>query len=337
MRFFMVWVLRLGLVLSALGLGVTAQAAEFVIKVSHAVPPQSPLHKALLAFKKEVETATNKRVEVRVFHSGQLGGQRESLEAAQTGAIEMVAAPNGVLAAFDPDFQLVDIPFQFDTLDQARTFLDGPGEKMLFPSLAKADLVGMAIWEQGFRNVGTTKKQVVSVADMKDLHLRTMEAPLHITAWKALGANPTPLGWGQVYTAMEQGLLDAVENPSYVFTQSKISETIHYYTITQHIYDPLVIVGSKKFFDAMPADLRAIVMEKIKGLTNMERQLAADDVVAAEAEMTKKGIKVVKLDSAQRQALAQVAQPAVLADLNRSLGEARVKAWQDALRQQAAR
>ena len=313
---------------------IAAHAADYVIKIAHSVTPTAPVHKALLQFKKDVETATDKRVEIRVFHSGQLGGQRETIEAAQAGAIEMVAAPNGVLASFAPDFQLVDIPFQFDTLAQARGFMDQTGEKILFPSLEKANLVGMAIWEQGFRNLGSTKKPVIGLADMKSMHIRTMEAPLHIEAWRSMGANPTPMGWGQVYTAMEQGLLEAVENPSYVFTQSKISETIKYFTVTQHIYDPIIIVGSKKFFDTMPADLRTTVIAKLKALTSFERQLAESDVVEAEKIMEKKGIKLTRLDAAQRGVLAAASQPPVVATLKKSLGETRVTVWQSAVRKQ---
>lgn len=323
--------------MAALCLQLPAHAADFVIKVSHAVTPAAPVHKALLQFKRDVESASGKRVEVRVFHSGQLGGQRESIEAAQTGAIEIVAAPNGVLAAFAPDFQLVDIPFQFETLEQARAFLDGPGEKMLFPSLERANLVGLAIWEQGFRNLGSTKKQVATLSDMKNLHIRTMEAPLHIEAWRSMGANPTPLGWGQVYTAMEQGLLEAVENPSYIFTQSKISETIRFFTVTQHIYDPIVLVGSKKFFDSLPADLRGMVLEKIKAITPAERQMAAADVVDAEAQMAKRNIQIVRLSAPQKESLASASQPAVLAKLKSSLGEQRVAAWTSAVKQQAGK
>jgi tripartite ATP-independent transporter DctP family solute receptor len=324
-------VMRIVFASAALFACMASQAADHIIKVSHAVPPSAPLHKALLQFKSQVEAATNKRVEVRVFHSSQLGGQRESLEAAQTGAIEMVASPNGVIAGFAPEFQLMDIPFQFETLEQARNFIDRSGEKLLFPSLDKAGLVGLAMWEQGFRNLGTTKKPVSSVADVRNMHIRTMEAPMHITAWRATGANPTPLGWSQVYTAMEQGLLEAVENPSYVFTQSKITETIKYFAISKHLYDPIVITGSKKFFDKLPADLRAIIVDKLRGLTASERKLAEADVAEAELEIAKKGIKVTTFDAKQRKDFLDASQPAVLKELNTSLGAPKVAAWQAAV------
>lgn len=308
-----------------------ALAADYVIKVSHAVPPNAPLHRALLQFKEQVEKESAGRLEIRVFHSGQLGGQRESVEAAQTGAVEIVATPNGILASFVPDFQLIDIPFQFETLDKARTFLDVTGQKMLFPALASANLVGLAVWEQGYRNIGSVKKPVTDLADMSKLNIRTMEAPLHIAAWKALGANPTPLGWGQVYTAMQQGLLDAVENPSYIFTQSKIHETIHYFTVSHHIYDPILMVGSKKYFDTLPADLRTIVFERMRGLTATDRAMAEADVVQAEKEMESGGIKIRRLSAEERKILASASQPAVIKELEASLGSEKVAQWQEAV------
>src|SRR5690606_37667033 len=164
---------------------VPAVAADYVIKVSHAVTVKHPGHKAMEIFKEKVESASEGRIEVRIFHSSQLAGQREGVEGLQSGTVEITLTPNGIAAAFDPTFALLDIPFQFDSAAHARKFLDNGGEKMLFANLGKVGLVGLAAWEQGFRNLATVKAPAMKAADMQGLKLRTMEAPLHITAWKA--------------------------------------------------------------------------------------------------------------------------------------------------------
>src|SRR5690606_20376579 len=167
------------------GAAPAAMAADYVIKVSHAVTVKHPGHKAMEAFKQKVEAESEGRIEVRIFHSSQLAGQREGVEGLQAGSIEITLTPNGIAAAFDPTFALLDIPFQFDSAAHARKFLDNGGEKMLFANLGKVGLVGLAAWEQGFRNLATVKAPAMKAADMQGLKLRTMEAPLHITAWKA--------------------------------------------------------------------------------------------------------------------------------------------------------
>jgi tripartite ATP-independent transporter DctP family solute receptor len=252
--------------------------------VSHAVTVHHPGHKAMEKFKEQVEAGSKGQIEVRLFHSSQLAGQREGVEGLQAGSIEITLTPNGVAAAFDPTFALLDIPFQFADAAHARRFLDKGGEKMLFANLDKVGLVGLAAWEQGFRNLATVKAPALKAADMRGLKLRTMEAPLHITAWKAVGANPTPIGWAQVYTSLQQGIIDGVENPSYIFSQTPVHEQLKFLALTKHIYDPILVLGSKAFFDKLPADLRQLVASKLSALTPLEREYVDADVIKAETK-----------------------------------------------------
>src|SRR5699024_9697225 len=217
-----------------------AVAADYVIKVSHAVTDKHPGHKAMEVFKEKVEAESDGKLEVRIFHSSQLAGQREGVEGLQSGTVEITLTPNGIAAAFDPTFSLLDIPFQFDDVEHARRTLDAGGSSMLFENLSEAGLMGLAVWEQGMSNLGTSRAPATDPSELKGLRLRTMEAPLHIAAWKSLGANPTPIGWAQVYTSLQQGVIDGVENPSYIFSQTPVHEQIKYLALTEHIYDPIL-------------------------------------------------------------------------------------------------
>lgn len=327
---------RHALVLAAatclVALGSPAWAAKYVIKVSHAVTVHHPGHKAMEKFKEQVEAESKGQIEVRLFHSSQLAGQREGVEGLQAGSIEITLTPNGVAAAFDPTFALLDIPFQFADAAHARRFLDKGGEKMLFANLDKVGLVGLAAWEQGFRNLATVKAPALKAADMRGLKLRTMEAPLHITAWKAVGANPTPIGWAQVYTSLQQGIIDGVENPSYIFSQTPVHEQLKFLALTKHIYDPILVLGSKAFFDKLPADLRQLVASKLSALTPLEREYVDADVIKAETkDLPGFGMKVLDVPPAAMAELAAASQPPVLKDVERRVGAPTLKNWQAAV------
>lgn len=306
-----------------------AMAADYLIKVSHAVTTKHPGHKALEIFKEKVESESQGRLEVRIFHSSQLAGQREGVEGLQSGTIEMTLTPNGIAASFDNTFSLLDIPFQFSDSAHARRMMDDKGEEMLFANLDKAGLVGLAVWEQGMRNLATAKAPAVIAKEMAGLKLRTMEAPLHITAWKSLGANPTPIGWAQVYTALQQGVIDGVENPSYIFSQTPVHEQLKYLALTEHIYDPILVLGSKAFFDRLPDDLRTLVTQTLKSLTPQEREFVDADVKQAETvDLPGHGMEVLAVSEESKAELAQLSGPPVLADVESRVGADVLKQWQ---------
>jgi len=319
-------------VTSLVGLSTPAWAAKYVIKVSHAVTVHHPGHKAMEKFKEKVEADSKGQIEVRIFHSSQLAGQREGVEGLQAGSIEITLTPNGVAAAFDPTFALLDIPFQFTDAAHARRFLDKGGEKMLFANLDKVGLLGLAAWEQGFRNLATVKAPALKAADMRGLKLRTMEAPLHITAWKAVGSNPTPIGWAQVYTSLQQGIIDGVENPSYIFSQTPVHEQLKFLALTRHIYDPILVLGSKAFFDKLPAELRTLVTSTLSSLTPLQREYVDADVIKAETkDLPGFGVKVLDVAPAAMTELAAAAQPPVLKEVERRVGAPTLKTWRSAV------
>lgn len=319
-------------VTSLVGLSTPAWAAKYVIKVSHAVTVHHPGHKAMEKFKEKVEADSKGQIEVRIFHSSQLAGQREGVEGLQAGSIEITLTPNGVAAAFDPTFALLDIPFQFTDAAHARRFLDKGGEKMLFANLDKVGLLGLAAWEQGFRNLATVKAPALKAADMRGLKLRTMEAPLHITAWKAVGSNPTPIGWAQVYTSLQQGIIDGVENPSYIFSQTPVHEQLKFLALTRHIYDPILVLGSKAFFDKLPAELRTLVTSTLSSLTPLQREYVDADVIKAETrDLPGFGVKVLDVAPAAMTELAAASQPPVLKEVERRVGAPTLKTWRSAV------
>lgn len=306
---------------------VASAADSYEVKVSHAANTKHPLHKMLERFERLAEERSDGRLDITIFHSGQLAGQREGVEGLQLGTIEIVAIPNGVAAAFDPAFMLLDIPFQFENLEHARRVMDGAGKDLILSGLGEAGLVGLELWEQGYRNLGTSNRPVGSVADVKDLKLRTMEAPLHVAAWRALGANPTPMGWASVFSSLQQGVIEGVEIPSYLFTQTGVHEVVDHVILTHHIYDPVVMLASKRWFDGLPADLQKIVVETMRELTPEQRELNQADVVEAERQLPGLGVEVTELSQERLGEFARAAQGPVIEEVRRAVGDAKVDDW----------
>jgi tripartite ATP-independent transporter DctP family solute receptor len=319
----------LALVVGAAGVSLpdTTVAETIKVKVAHVDTVEHPKHLAFLKFKKLVEERSEGRLDVTVFHGGQLGDERENIEGAQLGTVHLACVSNGVMVPFSQKFMLLDIPFLFEDYEQARAIIDSKGQALLFEGLNDIGLVGLAIWEQGYRNISTSKKAIRSLDDIEGLKIRTMEAPLHVTAFRGLGSNPTPMSFSQLYTSLQQGVVDGQENPLYVLTQEKFYEVQDYVVLTRHIYDPMPVIASKKWMDSLPPDLQQIVIEAMVEVTSYEREVAEALVEQAAKELPGLGVEVVSLTPEARARFRGAAQPPVLEQVRSSLGDKTVDDW----------
>lgn len=313
--------------LAALGgpLAVVAAQAE-TIRVGHADNEAHPKHLAFLKFKELVESASNGEITVEVFPSGQLGGEREMVEALQSDALQITCVSNGVMSAFSEPFMLLDIPFLFENESQAHAAIDG-AQSVLFSELDAIGLHGLAVWEQGFRQVSSASKPVQSMADLEGLKLRTMEAPLHVEAWRALGANPTPMSWGQVYPSLQTGVIDGQENPLYVVTQENLFEVQRYVSLTNHIYDAMPVVASGSWWDTLSEEDKQIISDAMAEATVYERGLVGAEVAKAAEELAEHGVEVVEVPQDVLAEMKRTAQPPVVAEVRAELGDALVDQW----------
>lgn len=245
------------------GAAVSAVAPEIVLKLGHVVATGHPYHAAATDFARLVGERTGGRVRIDVFPSGQLGpGEREEIEALQLGGIDLVVSGTAVMANFLRDFAVMDLPFLFRDYRQVDAVLDGPVGKALLERLDRAGLniTGLALWEQGFRHLSNSRRPVHTPADVRGLKIRVQENPIHVDAFNALGASATPMAWGEVYTSLQQGVIDGQENPLPVFTSQKIYEVQKHLALTGHFYAPAIIVASGKRFGELPADVREVML-----------------------------------------------------------------------------
>ena len=192
------------------------------------------------------------------FPSSGLGGEREVIEGLQLGTVEATIVSSGTLANFAPDTGVFDIPFLFRDLAHARAVLDGPIGQEILAKFDDVGLHGLAWGEQGFRHITNNRNAIETPADVQGLKIRTMENPVHLTAFNAMGAAPTPMAWPEVVSSLQQGVIDGQENPLSVIVSVKLDEVQEYLTLSGHVYSPAMLLVSKPFWEGLDASQKAI-------------------------------------------------------------------------------
>lgn len=280
--------MKLRTVLSTLVLGCcvfAAQAAEpVIIKFSHVVAPNTPKGKAAEKFKRLAEERTNGRVRVEVYPNSQLYKDREEMEALQLGAVQMLAPS---LSKFGPlgvrQFELFDLPYIFPNKETLYRVMDGDIGKRLFALLEPKGILGLAFWDNGFKQM-SANRPLRRVEDFKGLKMRIQSSKVLEAQMKALGANPQVMAFSEVYTGLQQGVVDGTENPmSNLYTQ-KMHEVQKHLTLSDHGYLGYAVIVNRKFWEGLPPDLRAILEKAMQDATEYEREIAQkenDDALAA--------------------------------------------------------
>jgi len=270
--------LRASLLALALGLAAfTVQAAEpIVIKFSHVVAPDTPKGRAADYFKKIAEERTKGAVKVEVYPNSQLYKDREEMEALQLGAVQMLAPS---LAKFGPlgvrAFELFDLPYIFPNKETLYRVMDGDIGKKLFTLLEAKGIYGLAFWDNGFKQM-SANKPIRIVEDFKGLKMRIQSSKVLEAQMKALGANPQVMAFSEVYSALQQGVVDGTENPmSNLYTQ-KMHEVQKHLTLSDHGYLGYAVIVNKKFWDGLPGDVRGQLEAAMKEATDYANKIAKE-------------------------------------------------------------
>jgi TRAP-type transport system periplasmic protein len=282
------WIVALGMALSS------SAWAQTTMRMSISAAQNSHQGVGIDAFAKVVEQGTNGRIKIQNFYSGALGGERESIEAVQLGTQELTLTSTGPVPNFVPETKILDIPFLFRDKAHAHAVLDGPiGDELL----TKFDAKGFKalIWaENGVRHMTNNKRAVNVPEDLKGLKMRTMENPIHIAAYKAFGIVPTPMAFPEVFTALQQGTVDAQENPLSVILFAKFSQVQKHLTLTGHVYSPAVILMNKGTWDKLSAGDKAVFMDAAKAAVKANRARVAEDDAKGVAELRSQGMQIVE-------------------------------------------
>lgn len=276
-----------------------AQAREF--RAADVQPPDYPTVTALNYMSSELSQLTHGKDTIKVFPSGQLGSEKDTIEQIELGALDFLRINTGTLNTICPDMTVPVLPYVFKSVDQMHRVLDGPVGDQLLASCEKYGMVGLAFYDSGARSF-YTKKPVQSLADLKGLKIRVQQSDVWVDMVKLLGANPTPIDYGEVYTGLKTGLIDGAENnwPSYQTTHHY--EAAQYYVLDEHSMAPEVVVMSKKLYDSLSADEQTDIRKAAKDSVPYMRKLWSDLETKSQDIVTKAGVHVVQVDKAPFQA-----------------------------------
>ncbi|MEP2203309.1 MAG: TRAP transporter substrate-binding protein, partial [Tateyamaria sp.] len=279
-----------------------ALSAQTEVKIGYALAPDSHYGVAAQKWQEVVEAETDGKFSFRHFPSSGLGGEREVVEGLQLGTVEATIVSTGTLSNFVPATGVTDIPFLFRSLDHARRVLDGPIGQDILAEFDGAGMVALAWGEQGFRHITNNRNAIHTPADVEGLKIRTMENPVHLAAFDAMGAAPTPMAWPEVISSLQQGVIDGQENPLSVIVSVKLNEVQKYLTLSGHVYSPAMLLVSKPFWDGLDDDQKA-AMEKAATQAAAAMRGYVDNVETSGVETLKeRGMEVNALSAEEKAA-----------------------------------
>ena len=290
----------------ALGAALPAAAQTITLKASHSAAPTEPFQVGMADFAKRVLEGTNGRVIINIFPNNQLGNEREVTEGLQLGLVDIANPSNAVLTNFVPDLVALDMPFLFRNPEHVERMFDGPLTDAVAEAVAKKGYVLLGLYTAGTRHI-MTKKPVNSLADLKGQKIRVMQNNAHVETFKMLGANPTPLAYGELYGALQSGVVDGAEAANTNYHAQKFYEVSPNWAMVSWnvLVSPLIIAESK--FKSLPADVQKVMLEAGRASARIERaEYARSDVERLQALKTAK-VNVTQPDTAEfRKAVAKV-------------------------------
>ncbi len=296
---------------------------ERTLKVGLQNPKGHPLVTGAEKFAEIVTAKSGGKIKVNLFPGGVLGGDAQTVSAVQGGTVEMTILNSGILASQVKDFAIYDFPFLFANAREADSVVDGPFGQKLHAKLEEKNIVGLAYWELGFRQMTNSKRAINKVEDIEGLKLRVIPNPINIDWVKALGANPTPLAFPELYAAMEQKAVDGQENPVSVILANKFAEVQKHMALTNHQYNPQSVIVSKRVWDTFSAAEKKIVQDAAVEAGKYQRQVSRDLAASQLADLKKAGIQVTELSTAEVTKLRDKMKP-VIDKHSTTVGEATV-------------
>lgn len=268
------------------------------MKLGHIQNETDLWHLGALKFAELVDAKTKGEVQVKVFPNSTIGNDRDMAEGLQIGSVDF-ALIAGVLGNFEPSIQIMELPYLFKDETHLRKVMYGPiGDQILDKLLKSSDIRGLTFWERGPRQL-TTNKPVNSLSDIKGLKIRVPEIPPIIAAWKAMGTNPTPMAWGEVYTGLQQNVIEAQENPIPFIHAGKIYEVQKYIAMTNHKYEYVLIAMSNKAWLKLNPQQQKAVKEAAAESTQYENKLVFEKSDNLLKDLQAKGMKVTKPDTTE--------------------------------------
>ncbi|MEY2685655.1 MAG: hypothetical protein RJA09_2800 [Pseudomonadota bacterium] len=302
----------------------TAFAQERVIKFANQNNKGHPIVMGMEKFAEIVAAKSGGKIKVNIFPGGTLGSDQANVSALQGGTLEMASMNSGIFASQVKEFAIFDFPFMFGNTKEADAVMDSAFGKGLHKKLEDKGLVGLGYYELGFRNITNGKRPINTVADLEGLKLRVIPNPINVDWVKALGANPTPLPWPEVYAALEQKAVDGQENPVATINSAKLYEVQKHMVLSNHQYNPQSVVISKKFWEKLTPAEQKIIQDAATESAKYQRDQSRSQAAGILDNLKKNGIQVTQLSAADMDKLRDKMRP-VTAKYTVSVGQETVK------------
>jgi tripartite ATP-independent transporter DctP family solute receptor len=277
-----------------------AKMDPLTIKFAHAGSSTHPYSVGINLLTPILEKNSGGAIKLQVFCCAQLGSERELAEGVRLGTINMTSvAAEGALPAWVPELQVFGLPFIIRDRDHVYKVLDGPIGKELERKLSAQGFVVLGWWELGFRNMTTKDKPIRTPDDLKGLKMRVQEAKVWLGLMRALGAIPTPIPFGELYSALQQGVVDGQENPIVTITSMKFYEVQKQVGLTEHTYTALPVLASKKWWDALKPAQRDVIAASVKESVPLQRKAVGGQVDEGIAFLKTQGVTINTVDKAK--------------------------------------
>lgn len=279
-----------------------AQAQDIkprLIRFGYGLNEQSNQGRAAKVFADEVAKRSGGKMKVRAIGAAALGPDTQMQQALIGGAQEMMVGSTATLVGITKEMALWDTPFLFNNAKEADAVLDGPIGRKVMDKLEEKGLVGLAYWENGFRNLTNSKRPVAKMEDLNGVKLRVMQNNVYLDSFKLLGANAVPLPFSELFSALETNTVDGQENPYNTILSSKFYEVQKYLSITNHVYSPWIVTVSKKWWDGLSKDEQKVLRDAAIASRDFERKDTREEAAKALADLKAKGMQINELPPAE--------------------------------------
>lgn len=289
---------------------VPASAAEYTLKVGTVVSEQHVDYICMRdVFKKQVEEKSGGKIIVQIYPNAQLGGDREMIESVQLGTLEMCLPTPSCVAGFDKRFSVFESPYLFDNYEEAREALTGDFAKLMDSYLPSLGMINLGYANIGFRQMMNSKRPIYTPEDVKGLKMRVMEVPVMIDYMQELGANPSPLSYSELYTALQLKTVDGNDQPYCIAYDGKFFEVQKYISETNHFFTSELLITSKAFLEKLPDELRQIVVDAAREYCDVQWDMIVKQNEKDRQRILEAGVEINSLTSEQIAVFKKMADP----------------------------
>ena len=285
--------------LATMGIAQAADIKPRLIRFGYGLAEASNQGRAVKVFAEQVEKLSGGKMKLRAIGGAALGSDNQMQQALIGGAQEMMVGSTATLVGITKEMALWDTPFLINNTREADALLDGPVGEKVKAKLEEKGLVGLVYWENGFRNLTNNKKPVARLEDLEGIKLRVMQNNVYLDSFKILGANAVPLPYSELFTALETKAVDGQENPYNTILSAKFYEVQKYLSVTNHVYAPWIVTVSKKYWDGLSRDEKAVLQKAAVISRDFERKDTREEAARALAELKAKGMQITELSPAE--------------------------------------